>query len=220
VVPGNNFDQQARQRALALAERYPAAREALEFYARILNFGGDWAGLRALVVSHGPALLRETAARMTEFDLKSAVDGYLRGDDRRSPASFFARVMLRRDPPRAGHAHANQCPRCGEPPLCGCLRKEADGSAFLLVCSLCGTEWRFPRGQCPACGGKVEWHVAEGMDHILTQACTHCARYLHVIRVDLEPDAIPEVDEIAAIAMDIWALERGWEKIHPNWIGL
>ena len=74
--------------------------------------------------------------------------------------------------------------------------------------------------QCAACGEKVEWHVAEGMKHVLTEACPACGTYLHVIRVDVEPQAIPEVDEIAAIAMDVWALEQGWEKIHPNLIGL
>lgn len=216
VVSGNT----AAQRAVALAARYPAAREALEFYARLAAFVGDWRQLRDLVAAHGPRLLRDTAAGMSEFDLKGAVDRYLLGEDRRSPESFFARVMLRRDPPHADHAHSNQCPRCGEPPGCACLRKEGDGSAFFLVCSLCANEWQFTRGQCPACGGKVEWHVAEGMDHILTQTCTQCARYLHVIRVDQDPEAIPEVDEVAAIAMDIWALEQGWEKIHPNLIGL
>jgi len=216
VVSGNA----AAQRALTLAARYPAAREALEFYARLATFTGDWRELRDLIAAHGPRLLRETAANMSEFDLKAAVDRYLHGEDRRHPESFFARVMLRHDPPQADRAHSNQCPQCGEPPGCACLRKENDGSGFFLVCSLCSHEWRFARTQCPACGGKVEWHVAEGMDHILTQACTQCARYLHVIRADKDPEAIPEVDEVAAIAMDIWALEQGWEKIHPNLIGL
>lgn len=216
MVSGNA----AAQRALKLAARFPAAREALEFYARLATFSGGWRELRDLVAAHGPMLLREKAAGMSEFDLKGAVDSYLNGADRRSPESFFARVMLRHDPPSTGHAHSNQCPACGEPPGCACLRQENDGTAFWLVCSLCSQEWRFARGQCPACGGKVEWHVAEGLDHILTQACTQCARYLHVIRADKDAEAIPEVDEVSAIAMDVWALEQGWEKIHPNLIGL
>lgn len=210
----------AAERALELAQRYPQAKEALEFYAKVVQYEGDWTGLRRIVISYGPSILRELAGRMSEFDLKAAVDRYLSGEDRRSPESFFGRVFLRRDPPAAVERHSNRCPRCGEPPGCACLRPENDGTAYSLVCSLCSNEWPYPRMQCAACGEKVEWHVAEGMHHVLTEACPACGTYLHVIRVDLEPRAVPEVDEIAAIAMDVWALQQGWEKIHPNLIGL
>lgn len=210
----------ARARAAALAERFPEAREALEFYAAIADLTGDWAELRAVVAAKGPALLRDLAIQITEIELKEAVDRYLHGDDRESPASFFARIMLRRERPRAVGVHSNRCPECGESPQCGCLRPEGHGTAFFLVCSLCATEWPFPRAQCPACGEPASFYESERMDHVQTQVCERCSRYFHVIHLGKDPAAVPLVDEVAALAMDVWALERGFRKIHPNLVGV
>jgi formate dehydrogenase maturation protein FdhE len=209
-----------RARAEALMERFPEAREALEFYADVVDFQGCWAELRDLIAAKGPALLRDLAVRMTEIELKEAIDRYLRGDDRESAASFFARILLRSDRPRAAGVHSNRCPECGEPPQCGCLRPAGNGTAFFLVCSLCATEWSFPRAQCPACGGPAVFYASEQMDHAQTQVCERCSSYFHVIHLGKDAAAVPLVDEVAALAMDVWALERGLRKVHPNLVGL
>lgn len=198
----------------------PEAREALEFYAAIVDFNGNWDELRRLVAAKGPALLRDLATQVTEADLEEATDRYLAGDDRESPATFFVRVMLRQQRPRASSVHDNRCPNCGEPPQCGCLRPEAHGTKFFLVCSLCATEWLFPRTECPSCGEPVIFYSAEHMDHVQTQVCDSCGHYLHIIHVGKDPAAVPLVDEVAALAMDVWALERGLRKIHPNLVGV
>lgn len=210
----------AQSRALALAERYPEAREALQFYAAIVGFERGWPELRKIVAAKGPVLLRDLAARITEAELKEATERYLSGDDRESPATFFVRILLRNDRPRAAGVHDNRCPNCGEPPQCGCLRPEGHGTRFLLVCSLCATEWAFPRGQCPACGEPTVFYAAENLHHVQTEVCDSCARYLHVIHLGKDPAAVPLVDEVAALAMDVWAVERGLHKIHPNLVGL
>jgi len=209
-----------RERAAALVERFPEAREALEFYAAIADFTGDWEELRAAVAAKGPALLRDLAARITEGELHEAIDRYLQGDDRESPASFFGRIMLCRRRPRVAARYSNRCPECGESPQCGCFRPEAQGTAFFLVCSLCATEWSFPRAQCPACGQPAVFYASERMDHIQTLVCEQCSRYLHVIHLGKDPAAVPLVDEIAALAIDVWALERGLRKIQPNLVGI
>jgi formate dehydrogenase maturation protein FdhE len=41
-----------------------------------------------------------------------------------------------------------------------------------------------------------------------------------VIHLGKDPAAEPLVDEVAALAMDVWALERGLKKIHPNLLGV
>jgi hypothetical protein len=207
-------------RARVLVERFPEAREALEFFAAVVDFQGDWEALRSLVAAKGPALLRDLADAITESEVKEAIDCYLRGEDRESPASFFARLLLRRDPPRAAGVHSNRCPQCGQSPQCGCLRPEGNGTAFFLVCSLCAHEWPFPRAQCPACGEPAVFYASERIDHVQTQVCESCARYFHVIRLEKDAAAVPMVDEVAALAMDVWALERGLRKIHPNLVGL
>ena len=210
----------AQARAFELAKRFPEAREALEFYAAVIDFQGDWPELRALVAAMGPALLRDLAARITEGDVSEAMRRYLEGDERAAPASFFARILLRRDRPKAASVHANLCPECGQSPQCGCFRPEGHGAAFFLVCSLCASEWAFPRAQCPACGEPSVFYASQHAEHMQTQVCEACSRYFHVIHTGKDPAAIPLVDEVAALAMDVWALERGLRKVHPNLIGV
>ena len=52
-----------------------------------------------------------------------------------------------------------------------------------------------------------------------TFASRHAIPGRHYIKsVDLTVDglAVPEVDELAAIPLDLWATERGYAKITPN----
>jgi formate dehydrogenase maturation protein FdhE len=201
-----------RERALHLAQLRPEAREALLFYAEIADFQGDWRELRDIVLRVGPPLLRDAAERFTEESLAQ------------EPESFFARVLRRHAPPRARVTETGVCPRCGEQPQSACLRPEGHGTAFFLVCSLCRNEWAFPRAHCPACGEmdaeRIGYYTAEGMPHIQTRVCEACSRYLHVVDVSKDPAAVPDVDEVAALAMDVWAWEQGWEKVRPNLIGI
>jgi FdhE protein len=164
--------------------------------------------------------LREAAGSLTEPMLQDAMARYLRGEDCESPASFFARVLLRQNLPRPDTLAPNRCPECGQPPQCGCLHPEGHGSTFFLVCSLCEAEWRYPRAQCPACGEAAVFYSSERIPHIHTQACDHCRRYLHVIDLSRDPAAIPLLDEVAALALDMWARENGYQKIHLNLIGI
>lgn len=143
---------------------------------------------------------------------------------RSSPKSFFARALLQvgEPPPRAEDERG--CPRCGRPPQAGLLREEGHGTSLSLVCSLCFVEWPWPRGRCPACDEaderKLAVDQAAEMEHAQVRACMSCRRYFLVIRRDVEPDAIAEVDEIAALALDVWARERGFAKIQPNLGGI
>jgi hypothetical protein len=210
-----------QDRARLLAARFPEAREALEFCGTVFAFDGGWNELRALVQERGPERLREAAASLTEPLLREAEARYLSSEDADSPAKFFALVLLRGNPPRVERAPPERCPACGRPPQCGCLRPEAHGSAFSLVCSLCETEWRFPRAHCPACGGeKAVLYSTERFPHVQTQVCESCLRYLHVIDLGQEPAAIPLLDEVAALAIDMWARENGYCKIHLNLAGI
>jgi FdhE protein len=61
--------------------------------------------------------------------------------------------------------------------------------------------------------------VASTFPHLRVDACATCQRY--VIDVDLgrDPLAVPEVDELAAIPLDLYATERGLSKITPNLMG-
>jgi formate dehydrogenase maturation protein FdhE len=193
------------RRARWLAARYSHAREALEFYEKLIGFSGERGDLIGLIVEHGPALLRQAALEGKEPAL-----------------GFIERVMLRQHPPEREAPHSNRCPRCGQKPQCAVLHPEGHGSAYQLLCSLCLAEWRFPRSQCAWCGreGDLAYHGAGLFPHIQTQTCDACQRYLHVIDLGKDAEACPDVDEIAALPLDVWAIDNGYEKITPNLIGI
>src|SRR5258708_29792963 len=56
--------------------------------------------------------------------------------------------------------------------------------------------------------------------HMRIEACEACRRYL--IGVDLSRDAraVPVVDELAAIPLDLYAQEQGMSKLTPNLMGI
>lgn len=60
----------------------------------------------------------------------------------------------------------------------------------------------------------------QGGSPLSGRTCESCRRYLHLVRLDLEPEAIPEVDEIEALSLDVWARERGYKKMFPNLVGI
>jgi len=199
------------ERALTLAGRYPAAAEALTFYARVCDFAGTGDELKALVRKVGPSAL-SMAAR--SVDVESAVERYLNGEGTHGLESFFARVMLRQNPP-AGRVFPAQC---------GVLRPEGHGSALTLLCPIAQTERPHERGRCLACGEsrteQIAFYGSEEMAHVQMQVCESCGVYLHLIDLGVDPAAAPEADEIAALPLDAWAVEQGYRKLCPNLIGM
>lgn len=123
----------------------------------------------------------------------------------------------------AGYSGA-LCPACGGKPQLGVLRPEGDGGKRSLVCSGCATEWDFRRILCPSCAeedhGKLPRFSADDFPHVRVEACETCKRYLKSVDLTLNGLAVPVVDEIAAAPLDLWAGERGYQKIELNLMGL
>lgn len=181
-----------------------------------------------LVLTKGPQLLKQTAQSLDESACRDALHDYLEQRDTTSAHSFFARVLLQPQVISQGlgtESHIdNRCSHCGHPPQVGVLRPEGDAAALTLACSLCLSEWRFPRGQCAACGERDEKQLAyyspDQMAHLQTQVCDTCQHYLHHVDLSKDLQAVPDVDEVAALPLDVWALERGYQKLHPNLVGI
>jgi FdhE protein len=116
------------------------------------------------------------------------------------------------------------CPFCGEPPLLAILRPEGDGGKRSLLCGRCFTEWDFRRLLCPGCGeedqDKLAVYVAEEFPHIRVEACDTCHHYLKAIDLTRNGLAVPEVDELASVALDLWATAKGYAKLRPNLFGI
>jgi|GEM_PF-387237 len=55
--------------------------------------------------------------------------------------------------------------------------------------------------------------------HLRIDGCHACAHYLLTIDLGRDPQAVPVVDELAAIPLDLYAKEHGMTKIVPNLMG-
>ena len=123
-----------------------------------------------------------------------------------------------------GRARA-ACPRCGADPLAAVLRDEPEiRGRRTLLCSLCLTEWPFPRTRCPACGEeraeKRPHHVAESWPHVRLEECGTCRTYVKAIDLREAGLAVPVVDELASVELDLWAGEQGLVKLRRNLLGM
>ena len=116
------------------------------------------------------------------------------------------------------------CPLCGGKPQCGVLRPEGDGARRSLVCCLCATEWNYGRILCPACGEGSETrlavYIAEEIPQVRVEACDACQVYIKTVNLAKDGHAVPLVDEIAAVPLDLWAREKGYTKLQENLMGM
>lgn len=115
------------------------------------------------------------------------------------------------------------CPLCEAWPMLGVLRPEGDGGKRFLVCSFCAHEWEFRRVLCPACTEEDEKmlpvYVAEEFPHIRVEACETCKFSLRTIDLTKDGNAVPIVDDLAAIPLSLWAEEHGYKRLQPNLLG-
>jgi FdhE protein len=117
-----------------------------------------------------------------------------------------------------------------------------------LLCARCGVSWGYPRMTCASCGEKdtakllvfTEYGNTSGergsvvrglpgtepvnvdralFPNLRVEACESCRRYILSIDLAIDRAAVPLVDEMAAIPLDLYARERGFAKITPNLMG-
>jgi FdhE protein len=144
--------------------------------------------------------------------------------------------------PRGGR----RCPRCGGSPQLSFRTDTEDrlvSGRRHLVCARCGQSWTFSSSSCPSCGetsGSRRTVYAERRDgpvvgrdgsghestgdapmfpHLRIDACASCERYLIDIDLGRDARAVPDVDELAALPLDLYAAEHGLRKITPNLMG-
>ena len=132
--------------------------------------------------------------------------------------------------PNDGDVHAApafpaRCPHCRRPPLVGLLQDEQETrGGRRLFCSLCSTAWRFPRATCAACGEtraqQLRYHETDAWPHLRVEECATCRTYLKAVDLRADGLAVPAVDELAAVELDLWAEEQGLAKLQRNLLGL
>jgi FdhE protein len=144
---------------------------------------------------------------------------------------FFARVLLQ---PFAEYLasrgdvrpepEARICPFCSAWPVGGVLHVEGEGAKRWLLCAVCSTEWPFRRQLCWNCGeenkDKLPIYTAQEFEAVRVEACDTCHIYLKSVDLTKDGRAVPMVDELAAVPLDIWAEEHGYSKLEPNLLGM
>ena len=117
-----------------------------------------------------------------------------------------------------------RCPFCGRLPVVAVLRPEGDGAKRSLICSLCSTEWEFRRILCAGCGEeRLEYlpvYTAEEFPHVRVETCDTCKQYIKAVDLTKNGFAVPVVDELATVALNLWADDKSYRKIQPNLFGL
>ena len=230
------------RRARELAQRFPSACEVLNFYFAVAQFQSEifprtntfeslpslLAELVEFVTQHGSAELRTAGANVQPSDFELALSDYLEQRETTSLFSFFPRVVLQ---PYASNAEfergdygENFCPSCGHPPQVAALHAQGHGKTVSLVCSLCMRAWSFRRVCCTNCleqdETQLEFISADEFDYFQIQTCRTCNTYILIVDCVKQPAAIPFVDELAALPLDVWARNHGFAKVQPNLAGI
>jgi FdhE protein len=192
--------------------------------------------LLRLMVEHGPDPLKHEATQLLDSG-NGTVDAMLLAWWRApSDRQFFPKAALQpyaqrlaeapvapqgRSVPRLDH----RCPACGGAPQLSILHAagDADGGGRLLLCATCFTAWPYRRIRCAACGEdnehKLAYFHSPAFDHLRVDACDSCRRYLKTVDLTRLGLAVPLVDEVAGAPLDLWARDRGYEKIELNLAG-
>jgi len=199
----------------AIAEKGPErlATEAtalLDDYARHAGpHGHDGAAIDQLLLAYWHAPSDQN------FFGKAALQPY---------ASWLAESGV--NPDRAMTRADNRCPFCSGRPQLSILvaASDSDGGGRQLLCATCLTVWPFRRVVCVYCGEEDErktgYFHTPAFDHLRLDACESCKHYLKTVDLTKLGLAVPLVDEVAGAPLDLWARERGYEKIELNLLGL
>lgn len=169
---------------------------------------------------------------------------WLAGEELTPIERYLARATLRVVPLATPPAHeAGRCPACGGAPQLS-YRTAGDDPLVsgrrMLQCARCAHEWSFSATTCPQCGetgkrtvhaeaatsGGEEPRVGRGIaagdalfPHLSAESCETCRGYLIDVDLGRDPHAVPHVDELAAVPIDLHMADHGYTKITPNLMG-
>ena len=237
-------------RADELAGACPPAAELLRFYSQIARFQRaiyeqlqpdrghspvsvllpHFPALLSLVKRIGPVPVAHAAAELAH-ERSQWEDLLANGDGAGPERDFFGHCLLQ--PYTEYQASRSDialgvvqplCPFCDSKPVVAVLRGEGDGGKRSLLCSLCATEWEFRRLFCPNCGEekepKLPVYTAQEFPHVRIESCDSCRTYIKSVDLTKNGLAVPVVDEIATVSLNLWAEEHGYTKLQLNLLGM
>ncbi len=222
-----------QERAFRAARAAPPPPEGVAAYVQpVLSEVVD------VTVKTGPRkLARDAVERVVAEDAENLVARWLRSEEQPPVDTYLARAsagpVLEALGDVAGFAcegprDERHCPACGGLPQLsyfGFTDEALVTGPRYLLCARCGNTWTFARMTCASCGENTTprlpiYGEAERFPHVRADACESCHRYL--LSFDLRKDtrAVPIVDELAAVPLDLYAQEQGMTKIVSNLMGI
>ena len=207
--------------------------------------GGGLTELSAFAVTHvlpgiidatieaGPPVLRDgVIALFASADLEDLMRRWLDGETVLPVETYLARTCvsplleaLAQSPsPPVDPFH---CPACAGLPQLSYHSLSGEplvsGPRYLL-CSRCSQSWNFSRMTCASCGESNGtrlpiYQEAERFPHARVDGCATCRRYLLTFDLRRDSRAVPIVDELACLPLDLYARDQGFTKISPNLMG-
>jgi FdhE protein len=187
----------------------------------------------ATIAAGPPSLAAAVRERLRDGDRAGLVGRWLAGERQEPVDEYLARAaaapVLEALGPAAGDACSGRpadggCPRCGGPPQLSYLTDAGEALVSgprMLLCCRCGDSWVHQRMTCVGCGEQSTSKLpifadAARFPHLRADACETCRRYLISIDLRKDPHAVPVVDELIALPLDLYVKERGYTKIVPN----
>ena len=182
----------------------------------------------------GPrALAAAVGERLREAQPAQLISRWLAGERQAPVDEYLARAaaapVLEALGPAAGAACSGRpgergCPRCGGRPQLSYLTDAGEtlvSGPRMLLCYRCGENWMHQRMTCAGCGEESTTKLpifADGdrFPHLRADACETCRRYLITVDLRKDAEAVPVVDELVALPLDLYVKERGYTKIVPN----
>jgi FdhE protein len=192
-------------------------------------------GVIDVTVELGPRALRDgVVAVYASANLEELIQRWLDQEPLNPFESYLARASaspllesLASSPSNFGGGSSLQCPACGGLPQLSYFA--VSGEALVsgpryLVCSRCATNWVFSRMMCAGCGETNGTRLPifqeqERFPHVRVDGCQTCQKYLLTLDLRRDTRAVPVVDEIAALPLDLYARDQGLTKIAPNLMG-
>jgi formate dehydrogenase maturation protein FdhE len=200
------------------------------------RFVGSSDELFRFASDHGPPVLAEQAHVRGGEDRSVACARLLAWWDggRGTGEDYLSRALLRPYVEVLAHVavapdrlhRAGHCPVCGGAPWIAARRAQSDGDGGRrsLGCALCGGEWVINRIRCPCCAEedpvKLPSFQSDAYPTVRLEACEACRRYVKSIDMTMDARAVPEVDDLVSIGMDLWAAREGFTRSEPGLAGL
>jgi FdhE protein len=216
----------------------------LDLYEKLENNGeSNWRkglkefySLLELCKTYGSETLRETAQSLMALgkeEIEKLIAKFLKErwapeEERFIFLSFlnpFFSIMAESTDADLKNWLKEKCPVCGFRPSVSYIMdtEDVEGGRY-LGCVLCNTGWLYYRTKCPKCGNVEDDHFEyiheEGNRYVQLHVCKKCNTYLKVIDLRVDGLAVPQIDDLATLSLDLWARQQGFERYEKNLLGL